>query len=306
LANSADKNGSLIAVDAVDWIICFVPGLQRQWWHRFVNHKHKHVFAMRPMDTGNWLLVEPCWSRLMVTILPLADAVKFLRWGGAGDILRVREAIPGNGSQFRGWSNCAVLTAFVLGRTSWTWTPHGLYRELLREKATRHVNVEQLLADQFAKVVSHCSTNALSISAAQLSLPLKEMLVIIGQNLLEATRTRFSPEVCYAAFPLANRYPDATRVYAQQGLKPAISVLTHILTKAKQAGEVDLADCEAGARQFLGMLHEGIRLEAVRRQVPSLSEIDWRVRTAVKIFLDGAQPDEKVIIIQKKEIEHAR
>ena len=91
LANSADENGSLVTVDPVDWIICFVPGLQRQWWHRFVHHKHKHVFAMRPTNTGSWLLVEPWWSRMMVTILPPADAVKFLRWGGTGDILRVRE-----------------------------------------------------------------------------------------------------------------------------------------------------------------------------------------------------------------------
>jgi hypothetical protein len=154
LANSADDHGSLVTVEPVDWIICFVPGLQRQWWHRFVHHKHKHVFAMRPTNTGSWLLVEPWWTRMMVTILPPADAVKFLRWGGTGDILRVREAVPGKASQIRGWSNCAVITAFVLGRPSWTWTPHGLYRELLREKTTRREKVEQLLVEQFAKVVS--------------------------------------------------------------------------------------------------------------------------------------------------------
>ena len=45
LASSADENGSLVTVDPVDWIVCFVPGLERQWWHRFVHHKHKHVFA---------------------------------------------------------------------------------------------------------------------------------------------------------------------------------------------------------------------------------------------------------------------
>jgi hypothetical protein len=244
----------------------------------------------------------------MVTILPPADAVKFLRWGGTGDILRVREAVPGKASQFRGWSNCAVLTAFVLGRSSWTWTPHGLYRELLREKATRHENVEQLIAEQFAKVASQHSSNALSVCVAQLALPLKESLVIIGQNLLKATMTPSQPELGYTATFEANRCPDATRVYAQQVLKPAISVLTQIFTKAKQAGEIDLSDCEAGARHFLGMLYEGIRLEAVFRigHVLPLSEIDWRVRTAVKIFLDGAQPDGKVIIVKQKEIEHAK
>ena len=292
LANSADENGSLVTVDPVDWIICFVPGLQRQWWHRFVHHKHKHVFAMRPTNTGSWLLVEPWWSRMMVTILPPADAVKFLRWGGTGDILRVREAVPGKASQFRGWSNCAVLTAFVLGRSSWTWTPHGLYRELLREKTTRRENVEQLLVDQFAKLVSQYSSNALSVSADQLSLPLRELLIIIGRNLLETMMTPSLLEVCYTAILEADRYPDATRVYAQHGPKPAIAVLTKILAKAKQAGEIDLADCEAGARQFLGMLHGNIHLEAVLQlgEIPTLSEIDLRARTAVKVFLDGAKP----------------
>lgn len=298
LANSADENGSLVTVDPVDWIICFVPGLQRQWWHRFVHHKHKHVFAMRPTNTGSWLLVEPWWSRLMVTILPPADAVKFLRWGGTGDILRVREAVPGRASQIRGWSNCAVLTAFVLGRTSWTWTPHGLYRELLREKTTRRENVEQLLVDQFAKVVSQYSSNALSVSADQLSLPLRELLVVIGRNLLETMMTPALLEVCYTAILEANRYPDATRIYAQHGPKPAIAVLTNILAKAKQAGQIDLADCEAGARQFLGMLHGDIHLKAVLQigEIPTLSEIDLRVRTAVDVFLGGAKPAEIPIL----------
>lgn len=174
LTNSVDENGSPVTVDPVDWYICFVPGLRRQWWHRFTHPKHKHVFAMRPTSTGSWLLVEPWWTRMMVTILPPTDAVKFLQWAAQGDILRVREAIPGQASQLRGWSNCAVLAAFLLGRSSWAWTPHGFYRELLREKTTRHVNVEQLLADQFAMVVNQYSSNALSICADQLSLPLQE------------------------------------------------------------------------------------------------------------------------------------
>jgi AefR-like transcriptional repressor, C-terminal domain len=294
LANSIDANGSLVTVGPVDWIICFVPGLQRQWWHRFAHHRYKHVFAMRPTNTGSWLLVEPWWTRMMVTILPPADAVKFLRWGGTGDILRVREAVPGNASQLRGWSNCAVLTAFVLGRRSWTWTPHGLYRELLREKATRHENVEKLLVDQFAKVVSQYSSNALSVSADQLVLPLRDLLTIIGRNLLETMMTPSLLEVCYTAILEADRYPDATRVYAQHGPKPAIAVLTKILARAKQAGEVDLVDCEAGARQFLGMLYGNVHLEAVLQlgERPTLSEIDLRARTAVRVFLDGAAPAE--------------
>jgi hypothetical protein len=289
LANSADENGSLVTLAPVEWIICFVPGLQAQWWHRFVFSKHKHVFAMRPTNTGSWILVEPWWSRMMVTVLPPADAVKFLRWGGTGDILRVREAVPGHASQVRGWSNCAVLTAFVLGRRSFTWTPHGLYRQLLREKDTRREGVEDLLVEQFTKVVSQHSDSALAVSADQLSLPFRELLTIIGRNLLEAMMTPSLLEVCYTAVLEAERYPAATRVYAEHGPKRAIAVLSKILEKAVRDGHIALADCDAGARRFLAMLHGDIHLQAILQigDVPTPSEIDLRARTAVKLFLDG-------------------
>lgn len=289
LANSADENGSLVTLAPVEWIICFVPGLQAQWWHRFVFSKHKHVFAMRPTNTGSWILVEPWWSRMMVTVLPPADAVKFLRWGGTGDILRVREAVPGHASQVRGWSNCAVLTAFVLGRRSFTWTPHGLYRQLLREKDTRREGVENLLVEQFTKVVSQHSDSALAVSADQLSLPFRELLTIIGRNLLEAMMTPSLLEVCYTAVLEAERYPAATRVYAEHGPKRAIAVLSKILEKAVCDGHIELSDCDAGARRFLAMLHGDIHLQAILQigDVPTPSEIDLRARTAVKLFLDG-------------------
>jgi hypothetical protein len=145
LASSVDEHGSLVAVAPADWIICFVPGLQRQWWHRLVTSRHKHVFAMRAVSGDNWLLVEPWWTRLMITVLSPADALKFLNWGATGDMLRVRESIPGRASQLRGWSNCAVLTAYVLGRPSWAWSPSGLYNELLRDRETRPVTLDRLV-----------------------------------------------------------------------------------------------------------------------------------------------------------------
>ena len=73
------------------------PGLRRQWWHRFADARHKHVFALRPVGDGTWLLVEPWWTRLMVNVLTLDEAIKFLRWGSVGNILKVRESIPGEG-----------------------------------------------------------------------------------------------------------------------------------------------------------------------------------------------------------------
>ena len=147
-----DENGSLVTLPAAEWLICFVPGLYPQWWHRFAHARDKHVFAIRRLDDGSWLLVEPWWTRLMVNVLTLDEALKFLHWGAAGHVLKVREAIPGRGTQLRGWSNCAVLMAFLLGRSYWTWTPHGLYRRLVADASVEAIDPDQLLGEHFRDI----------------------------------------------------------------------------------------------------------------------------------------------------------
>jgi predicted outer membrane lipoprotein len=62
---SLDENGSPATVPPGDWLVCFVPGLQKQWCHPFVHGRHKHVFAMRAEPTGMWTLFEPWWRRLL-------------------------------------------------------------------------------------------------------------------------------------------------------------------------------------------------------------------------------------------------
>jgi hypothetical protein len=110
-----------------------------------VNKRHKHVFAMRPAGKGEWTLFEPWWHRLMTATITLEQARKFLLWGARGDVLLVREAIPGVGGQVRGWMTCAALASYLLGRSYWVWTPHGLYKLLLREPNVCRVDVSVLL-----------------------------------------------------------------------------------------------------------------------------------------------------------------
>lgn len=140
-----NPDGSLVQLDAGDWFVCFVPGIDKQWWHPFVNKRHKHVFAMRPAGNCEWTLFEPWWTRLLTATITNEQAMKFLRWGALGDVLLVREAIPGSGSQVRGWMNCAALASYLLGRPYWVWTPHALYRRLVREPNVCHVDVSELL-----------------------------------------------------------------------------------------------------------------------------------------------------------------
>jgi len=74
--------------------------------------------------------------------------------GVKGDVLLVREAIPGHSSQLRGWMTCAVLTAHLLGRKYLVWTPHQLYRLLLRELQVCRVNVPALLEQNLSRLQS--------------------------------------------------------------------------------------------------------------------------------------------------------
>ena len=109
-----DQYGSPVPLKPAGWYVCFVPGLQKQWWHRYANKKHKHVFAIRPAGPGEWTLFEPWWHRLLTATITSEQARKFLLWGARGDVLHVREAIPGRGSQVRGWMSCATLTSYLL------------------------------------------------------------------------------------------------------------------------------------------------------------------------------------------------
>lgn len=147
-----DKDGEVVTIPPGGWYVCFVPGLRKQWWHRFVNNRHKHVFAMRPAGRGEWTLFEPWWTRLLTATITSEQARKFLLWGARGDVLHVYEAIPGRGSQLRGWMNCAALASYLLGRPYWVWTPHGLYKLLLREPNVCRVDVARLVELDRAKL----------------------------------------------------------------------------------------------------------------------------------------------------------
>jgi len=148
-----DENGAPVSIEPRGWFICFVPGLVKQWWHPFVNARHKHVFALRPDGSDRWTLFEPWWHRLLTATITPDQARKFLIWGARGDVLHARESVPGHGSQVRGWMTCATLAAYLLGRKYWVWTPHALYKLLLREPGVCRVDVSRLLkleAPQFA------------------------------------------------------------------------------------------------------------------------------------------------------------
>ncbi|HJR14855.1 MAG TPA: TetR/AcrR family transcriptional regulator C-terminal domain-containing protein [Rhodanobacteraceae bacterium] len=285
-----DANGSPVTLEAADWLVCFVPGLRKQWWHGLVDAKHKHVFALRMVDENTWLIMEPWWTRNMVSVLSFDQAVQFLRWAAAGDIIKVREAIPGRGSQTRGWSNCAVLISFMLGRRYRTWSPHGLYKKLKAEQGARVVDVSRLLVDHCTTVAIRTTQPVLSVSLRQRNESLESVLSHIGQGIVHARLTPAVIGIHKAAAAGSHLFKGAAEAYWANGPERVIERIRGLLEEASRHGEINITDSILAARRFVSMLRNNLQ-RAIGGRVdapPPEAQIHDYVKSIVTAFLHGA------------------
>jgi hypothetical protein len=303
LAIEIDSDGSPVSFPAAQWFVCFVPGLQRQWWHRFAPAKYQHVFVMRMVGDDHWILVEPWWTRMLVSVLSLDEAVKFLRWGAAGNILQVREAIPGCGNQARGWSNCAVLTSFLLGRSYWTWTPRGLYRRLAAEPGARPVDLAQWLADHVRSVASRTADRVAAALEANAGKPLRTVLLHVGDAVMTALMSRPGLALYKVAVSEASRFGDAATAYWDHAPRRAVAIVCKVLQEATLHREISIDDPARAARQFVAMLRGDIHLEILLglRSSPDPTEINARVTSAVDVLLNGVTAENPSIPQRKSQ-----
>lgn len=290
LAIDIDADGSPVSMQEADWLVCFVPGLRRQWWHRFAHPKHKHVFAIRMVDDHTWLLVEPWWTRLMVNVLTLEQAIKFLRWGAAGHILKVREAIPGRGSQMRGWSNCAVLTAFLLGRSYWTWTPDGLYRRLRADTGVEQVDLAQFLDGHFRSIANEIADEASRLPPRRGVETLEDTLLGLGIALMTALSSVSAIGLHKTAIFEPSRFGDAAAGYLNLSKRRTIDRICSALEEARLRDDIDLCDCGAAAHQFVAMLLGGLPWGGSSEFRPLQDPVELRIHalSVVAVFLRGA------------------
>lgn len=298
LAIEIDADGSPVSFPAAEWFVCFVPGLQKQWWHRFVNARHQHAFAMRMVDDGSWLLVEPWWTRMLISVLTLDEAVKFLRWGATGNILQVREAIPGHGNQARGWSNCAVLMAFLLGRSYWTWTPHGLHRRLSAERDVYPVDLPNWLAHYVRRLATKHTDQAFATVATDTRESLRSSLLHLGNAIMTALMSQPGLALYKMIISESHRFDAAANAYWECGPQRAIEAVHQVLQQAQRRGEIDLDTAALAARQFVAMLRGDIHLQVLFgvKKHPDAAEIECRVKSAVDILLDGALVDHESVV----------
>lgn len=291
LGTEVDCHGSPVSIPAAEWLVCFVPGLQKQWWHRFANKRHQHVFAIRMLADGSWLLVESWWTRMLVTVLTLDEALKFLRWGATGDILQVREAIPGRGNQLRGWSNCAVMMAFMLGRAYRTWTPNGLYRRLRAEQGVHAVDLVQWLPGYVGTAAARDVEQVLETLDLDESHGLKCRLLALGTAIMRGLTSPSALALHRASISESSRFAAAANVYSKYGLpQRAVELVHRTLQQARARGEINIEEPGLAASQFVAMLRGDIHLQILfgLRSSPDGREIRLRVRSAVDLLLNGA------------------
>jgi hypothetical protein len=287
-----DADGSPVTLEPADWFVCFVPGLAKRWWHPLVNAKHKHVFAMRMIDENTWIIIEPRWSRLMVSVLSFDQAFQYLRWAAVGSIVKVREEIPGHGSQTRGWSNCAVLVAFMLGRSYRTWTPHGLYKRLMAEDGAQVVDMSQFLVEHFKAVAVKVTWGLMSAPPVQGAEPLESALLRMGKGIVSAMLSPGAISFHEIAACGTRLFENAADAYRANGPDRAIGRIHEILEKATRRGEFRAVTNAPTARQFVSMLWSNLHLATGFRigtvPPPSESAIHYYVKSVVTAFLENA------------------
>jgi hypothetical protein len=232
----------------------------------------------------------------MVNVLSFDEAVKFLRWAAVGSMIKVRESIPGRGSQMRGWSNCAVLVSFLLGRSYWTWTPNGLYKKLLSEDGAQTVDLPQLLVEHVEAMTCKAVCSAMAPLEHGLSkhgpVPLENLLVRMGSGIASSMMSAAAISLHQIVVSGSGRIRDNADAGRGHGMERTVGHIRGVLEEAQRHGEIHVADCSLAARQFIAMLRGDMQLEIIfgirTSAPPATADIQAHVRSVVSIFLDGA------------------
>lgn len=87
-----------------------------------------------------------------------------------------------------------------------------------------------------------------------------------------------------------NRFPNLFRLVYEQGTLPALTFIGEVLTRHADAGIIEIGDPEIVASAFLSMAVGGPATGALWGVDWDPDELDERMRTCVRLFLDGVRP----------------
>jgi hypothetical protein len=249
------------------------------------------VFALKMVGDDQWVIFEPWWNRMMVTTLTVDEAVKFLRWGAAGSILKVTERIPGEGSQACGWANCAVQISLMLGRSYRTWTPHGLYQRLSTEEGVESIDVAEFLEARLISTTRKMAADGLGdVSALTRLLPAAAFMEL-GKRIC---KIMFSPRylsLYRLAVSEASRFPVAAAGFFAHGPLQVAASVKALISHFCETGQFRNCDGEKLTRVFLSMLRGNLYLETAlqSKSEPDEKDLEARTKSVVEVFLREAE-----------------
>jgi hypothetical protein len=241
------------------------------------------------VDDDRWVIFESWWTRIMVTDLCINEVVKFLRWGAAGNILKVTERIPGKGSQTRGWTNCAVLTSLMLGRSYWTWTPHGLFKCLSVEDGVEPVELANFLEEKLLSMTQRIAREGLGDVSALTKLSPEAAFMELGKRI---SKIMFSPRylsLYRLAVSEVPRFLAAAEAFFRHGPHQAAAVVEALVSHFCERGQFRDCDQERTSRAFLSMLRGNLYLEIGLgcETEPDERYLESRTKSVVEVFLRG-------------------
>ena len=218
--------------------------------------------------------MEPWWTRMMVTILPPADAVSF-----PGGVRRAISFASVKRSRVKPVSFAAGPTARFSRRSCWgDRAGHGrrtvFSGNCSAKSRPAFVECSELLVDQFTKVVSHYSSNALECQCRPALLAMK------GVAHHHWTQPSRDDDDTVVAGGLLHSHPRSGPLpRCDTGLRATWPQAGHRgsyeNSREEQGRLANSISRIAAPRQFLGMLHGNIHLEAVLQlgEIPTLSEL---------------------------------
>ncbi|MGW4095842.1 TetR/AcrR family transcriptional regulator [Mycobacterium sp. NPDC004974] len=87
-----------------------------------------------------------------------------------------------------------------------------------------------------------------------------------------------------------NRFPRLFRLVYEQGTMPALTFISEVLTRHAEAGTIQIGDPEIVGSAFLSMAVGGPATGAMWGVAWDPDDLDKRMRTCVRLFLDGVRP----------------
>lgn len=119
---------------------------------------------------------------------------------------------------------------------------------------------------------------------------LEETLLAIGRIRLAGITSPAGVALQRILNAEGNRFPRLFRLLYEQGTMPALTFIAEVLARHAEAGVIEIDDPDVVGGAFLSMVVGGPATGALWGVDWDPEDLDQRMRTCVRLFLDGVRP----------------